>query len=55
MSSLKEEPSQTFQGLLKSVRRILKDKYEQKPQLSASHKIVSSLLPLSEAMADRTT
>jgi hypothetical protein len=43
MTVLKQEPNQTFQSLLKSVRRVLRDKYDQKPQLSSSHKIVSLL------------
>jgi metacaspase-1 len=56
MLSLKQEPNQTFQGLLKSVRRILRDKYDQKPQLSSSHKIVS-LVPNGsfEARTDDTS
>jgi hypothetical protein len=41
--SLKEEPDQTFEGLLKVVRRRLRDKYAQKPQLSASYRIVSNV------------
>ncbi|EIN05383.1 hypothetical protein PUNSTDRAFT_74822 [Punctularia strigosozonata HHB-11173 SS5] len=43
MASLSRNPRQSYAGLLKSVRDILKKKYSQKPQLSSSHKIVSSI------------
>jgi hypothetical protein len=33
MILLAEDPGQTYQGLLRSVRKILKEKYAQKPQL----------------------
>jgi metacaspase-1 len=42
MLSLKQNPDQSYQGLLKSVRKILQEKYDQKPQLASSHRIVSS-------------
>lgn len=41
ISALKARPVQTYQELLQSVRKILKERYSQKPQLSSSHKIVS--------------
>lgn len=37
--TLRENPDQSYQALLNSVRKILSDKYEQRPQLSASHPI----------------
>jgi len=43
MKSFRQNPQQTYQELLKSVRKILHDKYSQKPQLSSSHKIDTSL------------
>ncbi|GAA5796999.1 hypothetical protein HPULCUR_002377 [Helicostylum pulchrum] len=38
-TTLRENPNQSYQALLNSVREILHDKYEQRPQLSASHPI----------------
>ncbi|KAI8055559.1 peptidase C14, caspase domain-containing protein [Gilbertella persicaria] len=38
-STLRENPNQSYQALLNSVRDILRDKYDQRPQLSASHPI----------------
>ncbi|KAI0635346.1 caspase domain-containing protein [Trametes polyzona] len=43
MSSLKQNPNQTYQELLRSIRVILKKKYSQKPQLSSSHHIDTNL------------
>ncbi|KAG2196712.1 hypothetical protein INT47_009622 [Mucor saturninus] len=37
--TLRKNPDQSYQALLNSVRAILEDKYEQRPQLSASHPI----------------
>ncbi|KAG8922038.1 Ca(2+)-dependent cysteine protease [Tulasnella sp. 418] len=37
IASLKENPDQTYRQLLLSVRRILKEHFSQKPQLSSSH------------------
>ncbi len=38
-----QNPNQTYQELLRSIRVILKKKYSQKAQLSSSHRIVSVL------------
>ncbi|CEP07573.1 hypothetical protein [Parasitella parasitica] len=38
-TTLRENPNQSYQALLNSVREILRDKYSQRPQLSASHPI----------------
>ena len=38
-----ENPNQTYQELLRSIRAILKKKYSQNPQLSSSHRIVGVL------------
>ncbi|PIL24114.1 hypothetical protein GSI_13866 [Ganoderma sinense ZZ0214-1] len=43
INSLKQNPDQTYQELLRSVRAILKKKYSQKPQLSSSHRIDTNL------------
>lgn len=43
INSLKQNPDQTYQELLRSVRSILKKKYSQRPQLSSSHRIDTSL------------
>lgn len=37
ITALTQNPQQTYQQLLVSIRQILRDKYSQKPQLSASH------------------
>ncbi|KAH8112639.1 metacaspase [Phellopilus nigrolimitatus] len=37
VSSLSQQPQQTYQELLMNLRGILRDKYSQKPQLSSSH------------------
>lgn len=39
IKSLRKNPNLSYQALLNSVREILRDKYEQRPQLSASHPI----------------
>ncbi|KAK7690938.1 Ca(2+)-dependent cysteine protease [Cerrena zonata] len=44
MTSLRANPRQSYQQLLISLREILKSKYSQKPQLSSSHPIDTSLL-----------
>ncbi|ORE07855.1 hypothetical protein BCV72DRAFT_204681, partial [Rhizopus microsporus var. microsporus] len=38
-TSLRKNPNQSYQALLNSLREILRDKYSQRPQLSASHPI----------------
>ncbi|KAK4515944.1 PlsC domain-containing protein [Mucor velutinosus] len=38
-TTLRQNPNQSYQALLNSVRQILRDKYSQRPQLSASHPI----------------
>ncbi|KAG1473996.1 hypothetical protein G6F56_000622 [Rhizopus delemar] len=38
-TSLRQNPDQSYQALLNSLREILRDKYSQRPQLSASHPI----------------
>ncbi|KAI0666491.1 peptidase C14, caspase domain-containing protein [Trametes maxima] len=43
MSSLHQNPNQTYQELLRSIRVILKKRYSQKPQLSSSHRIDTNL------------
>ncbi|OSC98894.1 hypothetical protein PYCCODRAFT_1438875 [Trametes coccinea BRFM310] len=43
VSSLTQNPKQSYQELLRSVRVVLKKKYSQKPQLSSSHRIDTNL------------
>ncbi|KAK0431860.1 peptidase C14, caspase domain-containing protein [Armillaria borealis] len=43
ISSLKKNPEQSYQQLLRSVREILHPKYSQKPQLGSSHHINTNL------------
>jgi len=43
MSALRQNPHQTYQELLRSVRKILREKYSQKPQLSSSHRLDTNL------------
>ncbi|KAG2095488.1 caspase domain-containing protein [Suillus discolor] len=43
VTSLTKQPVQSYQELLKSVRAILKNHYQQKPQLSSSHYIDTNL------------
>ncbi|KAF7727017.1 Ca(2+)-dependent cysteine protease [Apophysomyces ossiformis] len=38
-TTLRQNPDQSYQQLLNSIRDILRDKYEQRPQLSCSHPI----------------
>lgn len=38
-ATLRQNPNQSYQELLNSVRDILRDKYSQRPQLSSSHPI----------------
>ncbi|KAG1515306.1 hypothetical protein G6F53_003017 [Rhizopus delemar] len=38
-TTLREDPNQSYYKLLNNIRRILRDKYSQRPQLSASHPI----------------
>jgi hypothetical protein len=40
---LRDRPQQTYLELLNSIRDILRAKYSQKPQLSASHPVDLSL------------
>lgn len=44
ISVLSQNPQQSYQQILNSIRGILRNKYSQKPQLSASHPIDTSLL-----------
>lgn len=44
IKSLRENPQQSYQQLLNSLRVILRAKYSQKPQLSSSHPMDTSLL-----------
>jgi len=44
ITSLSRQPNQTYQELLVSIREILRAKYEQKPQLSCSHPMDTSIL-----------
>jgi len=44
INALSQNPQQSYQQLLNNLRAILRDKYSQKPQLSASHPIDTSLL-----------
>jgi hypothetical protein len=44
MSSLSTNPNQTYQQLLNSIRDILRSKYSQKPQLSSSHPMDTTIL-----------
>ncbi|KAG0149023.1 hypothetical protein CROQUDRAFT_654106 [Cronartium quercuum f. sp. fusiforme G11] len=44
ITALTQNPQQTYQQLLVSIRQILRDKYSQKPQLSASHPIDTNLM-----------
>lgn len=39
IATLRENPHQSYQELLNSVRDILRDKYSQRPQMSSSHPI----------------
>ncbi|KAJ3481917.1 hypothetical protein NLI96_g7333 [Meripilus lineatus] len=43
ISVLKSNPNQSYQQLLRSVRDILRKRYSQKPQLSSSHRIDTTL------------
>ncbi|SJL02290.1 related to Metacaspase-1 [Armillaria ostoyae] len=43
VSSLRKNPEQSYQELLRSVRKILHPKYSQKPQLGSSHHINTNL------------
>ncbi|KAK2460320.1 hypothetical protein APHAL10511_007709 [Amanita phalloides] len=44
ISALERNPHQSYQELLVNIRTILRDKYEQKPQLSCSHPMDTNLL-----------
>jgi len=44
MTVLRAKPEQSYQELLNNIREILRNKYSQKPQLSSSHPIDTSLL-----------
>lgn len=46
ISALKQNPNQTYLELLNSVRDVLETKYTQKPQLSCSHPLGESSLPV---------
>lgn len=39
LATLRQNPNQSYQALLNSLREILRDNYSQRPQLSASHPI----------------
>ncbi|KAF5367495.1 hypothetical protein D9758_003743 [Tetrapyrgos nigripes] len=43
MTVLRQNPQQSYQSLLVNIRQILREKYSQKPQLSASHPIETNL------------
>lgn len=43
ISSLRKTPDQSYQQLLRSIRKILHPKYSQKPQLGSSHHINTNL------------
>ncbi|KAL5526293.1 MCA1_2 [Sanghuangporus sanghuang] len=43
ISALNEKPQQTYQELLNNLRNILRSKYSQKPQLSSSHPMDTSI------------
>ncbi|CAE6537142.1 unnamed protein product [Rhizoctonia solani] len=44
MEVLRQKPKQTYQELLNNLRDILKNKYSQKPQLSSSHPMDTTIL-----------
>ncbi|EPQ52837.1 peptidase C14 [Gloeophyllum trabeum ATCC 11539] len=44
ISALTQNPQQSYQMLLQSIRQILRDKYSQKPQLSSSHPIDTNIM-----------
>jgi len=44
ITTLTQQPNQTYQELLVSIRAILRAKYSQKPQLSCSHPMDTSIL-----------
>ncbi|KAF5391666.1 hypothetical protein D9757_002371 [Collybiopsis confluens] len=44
ITALSQNPQQSYQTLLVNIRGILRDKYSQKPQLSASHPIDTNLM-----------
>ncbi|KAG9025716.1 Ca(2+)-dependent cysteine protease [Tulasnella sp. JGI-2019a] len=44
MESLNRNPQQSYQQLLVSIRALLRDKYSQRPQLSSSHPMDTSIL-----------
>ncbi|CAE6424256.1 unnamed protein product [Rhizoctonia solani] len=41
---LKQKPQQTYQELLNNIREVLRNKYSQKPQLSSSHPMDTTIL-----------
>ncbi|KAF8917433.1 hypothetical protein CPB85DRAFT_1431352 [Mucidula mucida] len=44
MATLGQNPKQSYQQLLNNLRDILKSKYSQKPQLSSSHPMDTSIM-----------
>jgi hypothetical protein len=44
LAALRANPNQSYLQLLNSVRTILREKYDQRPQLSSSHPIDINLL-----------
>ncbi|KAI5118095.1 hypothetical protein M0805_005202 [Coniferiporia weirii] len=44
ISSLSQQPQQTYQQLLINLRGVLRDKYSQKPQLSSSHPMDTNII-----------
>ncbi|CAE6447138.1 unnamed protein product [Rhizoctonia solani] len=44
MDVLKQKPQQTYQELLNNIREVLRNKYSQKPQLSSSHPMDTTIL-----------
>ncbi|KAG8723373.1 Ca(2+)-dependent cysteine protease [Ceratobasidium sp. 428] len=44
MDVLSRQPQQSYQELLNNIRDILRNKYSQKPQLSSSHPMDTTVL-----------
>ncbi|KIL60173.1 hypothetical protein M378DRAFT_168456 [Amanita muscaria Koide BX008] len=50
MDNVDENANQTYDQVLESTRNILRPKYKQKPQLSATNPVVSVLFPSLEGI-----
>lgn len=48
ITAIKQNPQQSYVQLLNSIRDVLEEKYEQKPQLSCSHPLGTSDLPFTK-------